>query len=87
MGNGIAGMLGRPDLASTYGVYQATPAAGSGGIGSMGQTPLSGAQVISGNLTTSVSGGVATGQLSLGMAATLVVVMFLLYFWTRGHQH
>jgi hypothetical protein len=87
MNNGIAGMLGRPDLASTYGVYAATPTAGSGAIGSMGQTPLSGAQVISGNLTTSVSGGVATGQLSLGMAATLVVVMFLLYFWTRGHQH
>lgn len=85
--NGVAGMLGRPDLASSYGAYQAAPAAGSGMIGSMGQVALSGGQMISGNLTSSVGGNVATGQLSLGMVASLVVLMFLVYFWTRSHQH
>jgi len=87
MNNGIAGMLGRPDLASSYGVYAAAPAAGNGAVGSMGQTPISGGAMISGNLTSSIGGDVATGQLSLGMVAALIVVMFLLYFWTRGHQH
>jgi hypothetical protein len=85
--NGVAAMLGRPDLASTYGVWQATPAAGSGAVGAMNQNPISGATVISGNLTTSVGGNVGTGQMSLGMVGALVVLMFLLYFWTRGHQH
>ena len=87
MNNGIAGMLGRPDLASSYGVYSATPVAGSGAVGAMNQTPVSGGSMISGNLTTSIGGNVATGQMSLGMVASLIVVMFLLYFWTRGHQH
>lgn len=83
--NSIAGMLGRPDLSSSYGVYQAAPVAGV--VGAMGQVPLSGVQVISGNLTTSIGGNVATGQLSLGMVATIIVFMLLFYFWTRGHQH
>ena len=85
MGNGIAGMLGRPDLASSYGIYQANPV--SGFVGNMAQVPVSGGQMISGNLTTSVAGNVGTGQLSLGMVAMLVVMMFLLYTWTRGNQH
>jgi hypothetical protein len=85
VGNGVAGMLGRPDLASSYGIYQAAPT--SGFVGSMGQVPLSGGQMISGNLSTSIAGNVGTGQLSLGMVGTLVVLMFLLYFWTRGNQH
>jgi len=87
MNNGIAGLLGRPDLASSYGVWSAAPVAGSGSVGSMGQTPISGGAMISGNLTSSIGGNVATGQMSLGMVAALIVVMFLLYFWTRGHQH
>lgn len=87
MGNGIAGMLGRPDLASSYGAYQASPAAGNGMVGSLGQVATSGGQMISGNLTTSVGGNVGTGQLSLGMVAALVVLMFLMYAWTRGNQH
>jgi hypothetical protein len=78
-------MLGRPDLASSYGIYQASPTAGF--VGNMAQVPISGGQMISGNLTTSVAGNVGTGQLSLGMVATLVVAMFLLYTWTRGNQH
>ena len=72
-------MLGRPDLASNYGVYQAAPVAG--------QVPASGVSVMGANLTTSVAGNVATGQLSLGMVAALIVFMFLLYYWTRQHQH
>ena len=87
MNNGIAGMLGRPDLASAYGVWSATPVAGNGAVGSMGQTPISGGAMLSGNLTSSVGGNVATGQISLGMVAALIVVMFLLYMWTRGQQH
>jgi hypothetical protein len=85
--SGVAGMLGRPDLASGYGYYLAAPTAGSGAIGSMGQVPLSGGSVLSGNLSSSISGGVATGQLSLGLVAMLVIMMFLFYFWTRSHQH
>jgi hypothetical protein len=82
--NGIAGMLGRPDLASNYGVYQAAPVASA--VGQLGQVPISGGQMISGNLTTSVGGNVGTGQLSLGMVASLVVLMFILYMWTHDHQ-
>jgi len=85
--NGVAAMLGRPDLASAYGVYSAAPVAGSGAVGSMGQVPASGVAMISGNLSSSVGGNVATGQLSLGMVAALIVLMFLFYFWTRQHQH
>jgi hypothetical protein len=83
--NGIAGMLGRPDLASSYGVYQAAPTTGF--IGGMGQVAASGGQMISGNLSTSIGGNVGTGQLSLGMVGALVVLMFLLYWWTKGNQH
>jgi hypothetical protein len=82
--NGIAGMLGRPDLASNYGVYQSAPVASA--VGQLGQVPISGGQMISGNLTTSVGGNVGTGQLSLGMVASLVVLMFILYMWTHDHQ-
>jgi len=82
MGNGVASMLGRPDLMSGYGVYMAAPVAGTAG-----QVPTSGVNVISGNLTSSVGGNVATGQLSLGMVATIIIFMMLFYFWTRQHQH
>jgi len=83
MGNGgIASMLGRPDLMSGYGVYMAAPVAGTAG-----QVPASGGSMISGSLSQSVSGNVATGQLSLGMVATIIIVMMLFYWWTRQHQH
>jgi hypothetical protein len=84
--NGIAGMLGRPDLASGYGAYMATPVT-TGSVGNMGQVPSSGGSFMGGNLTTSVSGNVATGQLSLGLVAAMVVFMILAYMWTHGHQH
>lgn len=84
--NGIAGMLGRPDLSSSYGSYMATPTS-QGSIGSMGQVVASGGSVLGGNLSTSISGNVATGQLSLGLVMALIVVMFLAYLWTHGHQH
>lgn len=83
--NGIAGMLGRPDLASGYGYYMATPVS-QGSIGSAGQVPISGGSVLGGNLTTSISGNVGTGQLSLGLVAAMIVVMMLAYMWTHGHQ-
>lgn len=80
--NGVAGMLGRPDLASTYGYYMAGPVAGTGpALGAVG------APMISGSLSTSVSGDVGTGQMSLGMAATLIIVLLALYYGTRGMQH
>jgi hypothetical protein len=87
MNTGVAAMLGRPDLASNYGMYQAVPTAGSGAVGSMGQVPTSGVAMISGSLSNTVAGNVATGQLSLGMVAALIVAMFLTYLWTRQHQH
>ena len=81
MGNsGIAGMLGRPDLMGSYGTYMAAPVTGAAG-----QVPTSGVSNV--NLSASIGGNVATGQLSLGMVASLIVFMFLLYFWTRQHQH
>ena len=84
--NGIAGMLGRPDLASSYGTYMAAPVA-QGTTGSMGQVPTSGGAFMGGNLSTSVSGNVAAGQLSLGLVAAMVVGLMLAYMWTHGHQH
>lgn len=80
--NGIAGMLGRPDLMSSYGAYMAAPVAGTAG-----QVPASGGSFVGANLSSSVSGNVATGQLSLGMVATIVIFMMLFYWWTRQHQH
>jgi hypothetical protein len=81
-------MLGRPDLLSSYGYGMTGPVAGTGlPIGGANQVPLSGASVISGSLTNTVSGNVATGQMSLGMVAAIIVLLFLLYFWTRSHQH
>jgi len=83
MDAGIAGMLGRPDLASGWGVYQyqAQPIAGlpAGGGGMMGGSGLSGA--------VSVSGNVGTGQASLGLAAALLVLYMILYATSRGLQH
>jgi len=40
---------------------------------------------VSGSL--SVSGGVGTGQASLSLAAAIVLLLGVLYFTTRGHQH
>jgi hypothetical protein len=85
--NGVAGMLGRPDLASNYGTYMATPTTGGGSVGNFGQVATSGGSFLGGNLSTSVSGNVATGQLSLGLVAALIVFMMLAYMWTHGHQH
>ncbi len=82
MGNGVAGMLGRPDLMSNYGAMMAAPVTGTAG-----QLPASGGSFMGANLTTSVSGNVATGQLSLGMVATIIIFMMLFYFWTRQNQH
>jgi len=77
--DGIAGMLGRPDLSSNFGAYMAAPVAGAGaGI-------MNGASGISGQV--SVGGSVGTGQASLSLAAALFVFIGALYFMTRGHQH
>jgi hypothetical protein len=75
-------MLGRPDLMSNYGVMMAAPVTGTAG-----QVPASGGSFMGANLSTSVSGNVATGQLSLGMVATIIVFMMLFYWWTRSNQH
>ena len=75
-------MVGRPDLASGYAAALSSPV-----VGGDGQYLTSGVPMISGSLTNTVSGNIGTGQLSLGMVAALVVLMFILYMWTRGHQH
>lgn len=80
MDAGIAGMLGRPDLAAGYGTY-AAPIASLGAGGSS----VNGGSGISGGV--SVSGNVGTGQASLSLAAALVFALGVLYFATRGHQH
>lgn len=81
MDAGVAGMLGRPDLASGYGMYMAQPIAGlPAGGGS-----VNGSSGISGGV--SVSGNVGTGQASLSLAAALVALTVVLYFATRAHQH
>jgi hypothetical protein len=79
MEEAIAGMLGRPDLSSNYGPYMAAPVVGAG-AGLMNSS-----SGISGNVA--VSGSVGTGQASLSLAAALVVLVAVLYFSTRGHQH
>lgn len=84
--NGIAGMLGRPDLASSYGMYMAAPVT-TAAVGGMGQVPTSGGSFMGGNLSTSISGNVATGQLSLGLVMAMIVAMMLTYWWTHQHQH
>lgn len=76
---GVAGMLGRPDLASGYGAYMAAPVAGFGG------TSVNGGSGISAGV--SVSGNVGTGQASLSLAAAIVVAYMLFYFTSRSHQH
>jgi hypothetical protein len=80
MDTGIAGILGRPDLASGFGMYQAQPIAGTpaGGGGLMGGSGISGG--------VSLSGNVGTGQASLSLAAALVFALGVLYFATRSHQ-
>jgi len=74
---GIAGMFGRPDLASSYGYYMAQPVVGMRGDG-MGTGITAGV---------SVQGNVGTGQASLGLAAAMVVLFMVLYFSTRSLQH
>lgn len=78
---GVAGMLGRPDLASGFGAYMAQPVVGMGS----GGNSVNGGSGITGSV--SVSGGVGTGQASLGLAAALVVLWGILYFTSRGNQH
>ena len=73
---GVAGMLGRPDLANGY--MEMVPAVGQRSD-SMGGSGISG--------SVSVGADVGTGQASLSLAAALVVFMGVLYFMTRGHQH
>jgi hypothetical protein len=85
--SGVAGMLGRPDLASNYGSYMATPTSGGGSVGNFGQVATSGGSFMGANLSTSISGNVATGQLSLGLVMAMVVAMLLTYWWTHQHQH
>jgi hypothetical protein len=81
MDTGIAGIIGRPDLASGFGMYMAQPIAGlPAGGGS-----VNGGSGISGSV--SVSGDVGTGQASLSLAAALVALIGVLYFATRSHQH
>ena len=77
MDAGIAGMLGRPDLASGYGYYMAQPIAGMGS--SMNGSGISGG--------VSVAGNVGTGQATLSLAAALVVLYMVVYFTSRGLQH
>lgn len=75
---GVAGMLGRPDLASGYGAYMASPVVG------MRSDSVNGSGISGG---VSISGDVATGQASLSLAAAFVVLLAVLYFTSRGHQH
>jgi hypothetical protein len=83
MNSGLAAMVGRPDLASNYAVYMAAPVTGN-----MSQPSVSGGSaLLSGSLTNTVSGNIGTGQMSLGMAGALVLLIILLYMWTHGHQH
>lgn len=77
---GVAGMLGRPDLASGYGAYMAAPVASMGA----GGASVNGGSGVQGNVSIA---GVGSGQASLSLAAALVVAMAALYFMTRGHQH
>jgi hypothetical protein len=81
MDTGVAGIIGRPDLASGFGFYQAQPIAGNpaGGGGLMGGSGVSGG--------VSLQGNVGTGQASLSLAAALVALLGVLYFATRSHQH
>jgi hypothetical protein len=76
--SGVAGMLGRPDLASGYGEMMAAPVVGQRSDSLMGSG-------ISGSV--SLSGDVGTGQASLSLAAALVVLLAVMYFATRSHQH
>jgi len=81
MGNdaSVAPILGRPDLSSNYGAYMAAPISGAGaGI-------MNGTSGISGQV--SLGGSVGTGQASLSLATALVVLLGILYFATRAHQH
>jgi hypothetical protein len=76
--SGVAGMLGRPDLASSYGDMMAGPVVGARSDQPMGSG-------ISGSV--SVSGDVGTGQASLSLVAAMIVFLGILYFTTRSHQH
>jgi hypothetical protein len=73
----VAGMLGRPDLASGYGAAMAAPV--QGGTAAVNSSYLSGG--------VSVQGDVATGQASLSLAAAITVLLIVLYFSTRDLQH
>ena len=75
---GIAGLLGRPDLAAGYGDAMAAPVVGQRSD-SLNGSGISG--------SVSVSGDVGTGQASLSLAAALFVVVAAMYFFTRSHQH
>ena len=80
MDSGIAGIIGRPDLVSSYGYYMAQPIAGAPvGGGSVNGTGISGG--------VSISGNVGTGQASLSLAAALVVLYMVFYWTSRNLQH
>ena len=80
MNNGLSNMLGRPELAPSYGGVvvssdgTATPAAMVGGA------------MFSGSVNNSFSGDVAVGQMSAGLLAVGVVALMIFYAWTRGIQ-
>ena len=79
MNNGLAGMLGRPDLGPSYnGVMVSSDGTASpvsfGGAAGMFQA------------SGSVSGDVGVGQMSAGLLAAGVISIMLFYVWTRGSQ-
>lgn len=79
---GVAGMLGRPDLATGWGVY--VPATGQPATSLTPVSGFDGGSMIQGGV--SVSGDVGTGQATLGLAAAMTVLFMVLYFATRSHQ-
>lgn len=84
MDGAVAGMLGRPDLATGWGVY--VPATGQPATSLTPVSGFDGGSMISGGIQTSVSGDVATGQATVGLAAALTVLFMVLYFATRSVQ-
>lgn len=67
----LGGLLGRPDLASSYAIYTPAVQEGSGVVfqGEIGAT------------------GVGTGQASLTLAGVIVVLLMIAYATTKGRQH
>jgi hypothetical protein len=81
MNNGLANMLGRPELSPSYGAVMvssdgtATPVANGGSAG-----------MFSASASNTLAGDVSIGQTALGLVAAGIVALSLLYLWTRGAQ-